>query len=149
MSGSIIWAALAAIGLFGGSAMLYAGARRRARTLLDLQGRVAQLERDWRALCTAQAQAGDRLVIAERELRRIAGGQSRLEMRAPSAGSYRQAASLASHGAGIDELVETCGLARGEAELLSRVHGGQASRERGGETAPNSPAREAESVLVQ
>jgi len=31
---------------------------------------------------------------------------------------YSQASQLVNHGADIDELVETCGLTRGEAELL-------------------------------
>jgi|GEM_PF-6323306 len=137
MAAGILWGALAMATVIGAYAALRGGARRRrAITLVDLGNRVAQLERDLRASCAAQARAGDRLIATERELRRIAGGQSRLEMRAPAGGSYRQAVSLASHGADIDELIESCGLTRAEAELLGRVHGGQASQ--GGRGAADS-----------
>lgn len=52
---------------------------------------------------------------------------------APAASSYDVARRLVSEGAGADQLVEHCGLSRGEAELLRSLH---AAREGMGASRP-------------
>jgi hypothetical protein len=56
---------------------------------------------------------------------------ARLAPAAPIAAQrgYDLATRLAKNGASVDELVETCGLTRHEAELLTRVHGATKTRE--------------------
>ena len=43
--------------------------------------------------------------------------------------AYEVAAKLVQEGAGVDELMKLCGLARGEAELIRRLHGGDGAGE--------------------
>jgi predicted ATPase len=93
---------------------------RRAR--LALERRLDTVERDHRAALGAQAQAGDRLLEVERQVRTLVHGQTQLEMKAPVGESYRHAITLVERGASTDELVSRCGLARGEAELVHLIH---------------------------
>ncbi len=110
----------AGLALAGLAGWLLVG-RRRLRAE-ELERRLAALERDLRALCATQARVGDRLRDAEAEIRRLGEVQGRLEMKAPGNGAYRQAETLAAHGASVEELVATCGIGRGEAALLRLVH---------------------------
>ena len=87
-----------------------------------LERRMATMEAAWRAYCAAQARLGDRLIDVECESRRIADTVSRLDLRAPGGGAYRQAETLAARGVGSEELVETCGIGREEAALLGLLH---------------------------
>ncbi|HKS12799.1 MAG TPA: DUF2802 domain-containing protein [Pseudomonas sp.] len=48
-----------------------------------------------------------------------------LEQRDPNSLSFTQAARLVGMGASVDELSQTCGLTRAEAELMSKLHRGQ------------------------
>jgi hypothetical protein len=88
----------------------------------QLEARLAAMERDRRASCGAQARAGDRLLALEQQVRMLVHGQTQLEMKTPATESYRHAISLVERGASTDELVSSCGLARGEAELVHLLH---------------------------
>ena len=90
------------------------------------QDRVQQIEQEMGALCSASVGAGDHLVRLEQQVRRINERQSALEMRSVSERPYAQASELVHKGADIEELMEACGLTRGEAELLVMMQRGSA-----------------------
>jgi TolA-binding protein len=87
------------------------------------------LQRDLRALCNAAVNVGERLNRAERRLQQLTERQEELGVRQEQMGrgegadqSYQQAIKLAHKGAGVDELIDVCGLTRGEAELIAMMH---------------------------
>lgn len=92
----------------------------------DLRERVHLLEQELGALCSASVGAGGHLVRLEQQVRRVIERQDQLEMRAGAERPYSQASELVSRGADIDELMQTCGLTRGEAELLVMMQRGTA-----------------------
>ena len=84
----------------------------------NLRERLQQLEQEIGALCSASMGAGGHVVRLESQVQRILERQNQLDMRINVERPYSQASQLVMRGADIDELVETCGLTRGEAELL-------------------------------
>lgn len=96
----------------------------------QLQTERARLEtalRDVRSLGRAAMSVGQRLAQVEQGLRHIAKRQDELGLRQeyqddPDAKSYEQASKLLRKGAGVEELMDICGLSRGEAELLVMMH---------------------------
>ena len=81
-----------------------------------------RLQQDMHALCAGAINLGRHVDALELKIRRQSERQDQLAMRDPSEHAYAHAIRLAQRGADINELVENCGLARGEAELLLRVH---------------------------
>ncbi len=75
------------------------------------------------ALCSGASGMSEHLGRVEQQLRRLQERQEQLEMRDPVNREYHQAIKLIRNGAGIEELIEHCGLVRAEAELLMRLHG--------------------------
>ena len=104
--------------------------RRNASDLADrlrlAQDRVKQIEQELGALCSASVGAGDHLMRLEQQVRRINERQNILEMRSVGQRPYAQASELVHKGADIKELMEACGLTRGEAELLVMMQRGSA-----------------------
>lgn len=92
----------------------------------DLRERIHLLEQELGALCSASVGAGEHLVKMQQQVRRITERQDQLEMRSGAERPYSRASELVNRGAGIDELVERCGLTRGEAELLVMMQRGAA-----------------------
>ncbi|HFD80851.1 MAG TPA: DUF2802 domain-containing protein [Gammaproteobacteria bacterium] len=92
---------------------------------LDRQ-RLQQLEQEVGALCSASAGAGDHVLRLEQQVHRIVERQNSLELRTSSEPSYNQASQLIDKGADVDQLVGSCGLTRGEAELLLMMQRGVA-----------------------
>lgn len=92
---------------------------------------VAMLRSDLRAMCSAAVAMGERVHHLERQLREMAARQEALGMRQEQMGhqvpvaeeqSYDHAIKLAHKGAGVADLIEVCGLTRGEAELVAMMH---------------------------
>ncbi len=81
-----------------------------------------RLQEDIRALCTGALGTGQHLEAMEQKLRRLSERQDQLDMRDPVAQPYGHAIRMAQHGADIEDLMSHCGLPRGEAELLLRLH---------------------------
>jgi Protein of unknown function (DUF2802) len=120
-------------GLAGGALCYQLYALRRAHSVSAgleteqaLRERVQQLEQQLSALCSASVGAGEHLVRLEQQVQRIVHRQDQLEMRASVERPYSHASELVIRGADINELVETCGLTRGEAELLVMMQRGAA-----------------------
>lgn len=81
-----------------------------------------RIQKDIHALCAGAINMGKHVDVLEQRIRRLAERQDQLELRDPMEQTYAHAIRLAQKGVDIDELVENCGLARGEAELLLRIH---------------------------
>lgn len=69
---------------------------------------------------------GQRQEQIEKRLRDLANRQESLLMRDPETRPYAQAVRMVQKGAGIDAVMENCGLTRGEAELIAALHGKEA-----------------------
>jgi len=66
---------------------------------------------------------GARLQEVEQQLQLLAERQDQLDLRRqPAAHAYRLAIKLAQKGVPIEDLVATCGINRGEAELIAMLH---------------------------
>lgn len=92
----------------------------------ELQRRIQSLEQELGALCSASVGAGEHVVKLEQQVQRITERQDQLELRSTSARPYDQASQLVNKGANIEELMDSCGLTRGEAELLVMMQRGAA-----------------------
>lgn len=95
---------------------------RTQRSINELSIVVRRIQQDMHALCAGAINMGKHLDTLEQRIRRLAERQDQVELREPMEQTYAHAIRLAQKGANINELVENCGLARGEAELLLRVH---------------------------
>ena len=95
-------------------------------TQQELQRRIRSLEQEMGALCSASVGAGEHVVKLEQQVQRITERQDQLELRATSDRPYTQANQLVNKGADIEDLMDSCGLTRGEAELLVMMQRGVA-----------------------
>ncbi len=64
----------------------------------------------------------ERQLRIERQLDQLRSRQDDLELQAANARPYGQAMKLVEGGANVDELVASCGLSRGEAELVASLY---------------------------
>jgi len=99
--------------------------RERARQAESLQ----TIQRDLRALCNSAVTVGERINRAERRVQQLAERQEELGLRQdqidqedPEGRAYAQAVKMAQKGARAEELMEVCGLTRGEADLIAMMH---------------------------
>lgn len=99
------------------------------RIVKEQRHTISLLTADLRALCNAGVTMGERLHKMERQVRQLAQQQTALGQRQeqidqqePEARAYTQAIKMAQKGASIDDLVDVCGLSRGEAELVAMMH---------------------------
>lgn len=99
---------------------LIASRERRARV-----ERKARFHAMWRALRGVDARLtrlDTRLIELEEGVRRLKQHQEAVDLREPGEQLYQQAIRLTRRGADIGELITSCGLSPGEAELVHRVH---------------------------
>ncbi len=102
-----------------------------------LEARLRVLQDDVAALCACQADTMERIQAREQSLRVVEGRLEAVEQRLrqiarrqeeqlhagePGETSYGAAIRLAHQGANVEQLVNTFGLARGEAELIAALH---------------------------
>ncbi len=88
-----------------------------------LEQQVQRLLEDLGALCHASVGAGDHVVKLEQQIRRVLDRQDQLELRSSNERSYQQAIEMVQRGASVEELIQHCGLTRGEADLIVMLHG--------------------------
>ena len=93
---------------------------RRERARLAREAEVVR--GDMRALVSAAVGVGERVMRLERQLTQLAERQDQLDLNDPAHQSYQQAIRMARRGSDMNELIEVCGLTRGEAELVAMLH---------------------------
>ncbi|WP_369601766.1 DUF2802 domain-containing protein [Hahella sp. SMD15-11] len=89
------------------------------RRLTLVSVKMEQLERDLGVEREATQAMGRRLLMMEKRFAALQRKHRELEAEDAQRVSYNEAVRLLQMGASIDELVETCGLSRAEAELIS------------------------------
>ncbi|MCK4742468.1 MAG: DUF2802 domain-containing protein [Sulfuriflexus sp.] len=92
--------------------------QRDKKRIASLELIVDDLHNNFNALCSGSVGVGKRISRLESKSRLQADRQLRLEDKTPAMQNYGNAAKLANKGADMDELVDYCGLSRGEAELI-------------------------------
>ena len=97
--------------------------------IADLESVVSELQSNFNALCSGSVGVGKRISRLESRARQQADRQLRLEDKTPNLQNYGNAARLATKGADMKELVEYCGLSRGEAELILFLNSEQQARQ--------------------
>ena len=95
---------------------------RERRRVATLSARVTALEGDLHVLCASASSAGDRVISLERRSRELVARQEQLDTTGGSTPHFRHAVALLDRGASTEELVQTCGMVRGEAELVAYLH---------------------------
>ncbi len=80
-------------------------------TVLSLRGALS-------ALCASEITVDQQQAEMAQRLQMLAGQQEQMLLRDPDQGPYQHAIRLAVRGASREQLMETCGLTRGEADLL-------------------------------
>lgn len=81
-----------------------------------------RLQSDMTALCAAAVAVDQHISELDQGMRRVMERQDQLDLKQPATQIYSQAIRLAQKGANANDLVSTCGLAQGEAELLQRLY---------------------------
>lgn len=99
----------------------------------DLEQWLKKNSSDLAAFEKAAMGVGERLVRMEQQVRRLVERQDQIEMYASNTRPYSQAIQLVQRGASVEELINTCGLTRGEAELICVLHGTREAHAKSGQ----------------
>ncbi len=92
------------------------------RRIRQYDAELQMLKNDMRAVCDGSISIEEYKLSTEQQLRRLAERQDQTDFREPVSPTYNHAIKLVQKGVSIDELMAVCGLVRGEAELLMRLH---------------------------
>jgi len=92
--------------------------RANKKCITSLELAQVELQNNFNALCSGSVGIDKRISQLESKTRQQAERQSRLERKEPDLQNYGNAARLANKGADMEELIDHCGLSRGEAELI-------------------------------
>ena len=110
------------VALIGVPVFVFMRGSRTQRSIDEQLVVIRRMQNDIHALCAGAVNMGNQMESLENKIRRVAERQEQLEARDPMQQTYAHAIRLAQKGAEIDDLIENCGLAKGEAELLLRLH---------------------------
>ncbi len=97
--------------------------RRLRRLARRMPAALTATESDLRLHGLTVSNVFERVARLERDLRTLRETQSQIETRAVGPSNYGQAINLVQRGWRIEDLVRSCGLTRGEAELVYLLHG--------------------------
>jgi len=86
------------------------------------EAELQMLKNDMRVLSDGSITMEEYKLSTEQQLRRLTERQEQTDFREPASPTYNHAIKLVQKGVNIDELMAACGLVRGEAELLIRLH---------------------------
>jgi len=89
------------------------------------QKQLKELSHELQTMTSAAYGVGKRINQLASQIRELDDRQEEFDLKEQGSQSIQQAIALAHKGATIDELVESCDMSRGEAELLMMVHGPQ------------------------
>lgn len=84
--------------------------------------RIKELSKRLDAYLTGSIRMGEELHELRRVVAPLPDKLSQIEQRDPNSLSFTQAARLVGMGASVDDLTQSCGLSKAEAELISRLH---------------------------
>lgn len=87
------------------------------------QKQLKELAHELQTMTNAAYGVGKRINLLAGQIRELDDRQEEFDLKDQGSQSMTQAIALAQKGANIDELMETCDMSRGEAELLMMVHG--------------------------
>lgn len=80
------------------------------------------LQDDIKALFDSSVGVGEGLRALERRFKHLEERQDQLDLKDPGYHAYAQAIRLVQNGADVEQITATCGLSRGEAELIRLLH---------------------------
>jgi hypothetical protein len=126
---NIEWSYVVALVALGFGVVLSGVAALLARRLRGLRAELDAARDDVAALFSAGTGVGLRLDSVEERLRRVTERMEQWELSEPFKRSYKQAMNLIDTGADVQDLIDQCGVTRGEAELLSDLRRLSALRE--------------------
>ena len=84
--------------------------------------RIKDLAKRLDTYLTGSVRMGEELYELRRTVAPLPDKLNQIEQRDPSSLSFTQAARLVGLGASVDDLTQSCGLSKAEAELISRLH---------------------------
>ena len=103
-------------------------ARRQIKQLrAELKERCETIGREVHATSSGSMGVGQRVVACERQLHELRGTLEEMRQNDPLRISYDEASRLVDLGADIEDLMNTCGISRPEAELVSALRKRQAA----------------------
>lgn len=112
--------------LLAASVAAYLGFKRLAGRLQQQDDqqleRLQTLKTDLLAYQQGSIRMGEELVALRDQLKRLEDKQMRLEQQDPQSLPYNQAARLVGLGASVEDLTQSCGLSKAEAELVAKLH---------------------------
>lgn len=105
---------------------LYMASRRMSRQIQALEERqtqrLQQLKSEVNTFQQGSIRMGEDLVTLRDQFKRMEDKQQRIEQHDPQSLPYNQAARLVSLGASVEDLTQSCGLSKAEAELVAKLH---------------------------
>lgn len=101
--------------------------RQNRKLKVTLKERCDTLGRELHATASGSMGVGQRLVVCERQLHELRSTIDEMRQNDPLRISYDEASRLVDLGADIDDLMNTCGISRPEAELVSALRKRQAA----------------------
>ncbi|MET1078161.1 MAG: DUF2802 domain-containing protein [Pseudomonas sp.] len=129
---ALVVLALACVGLAG--CCLWLKMNQRQQALLQAERdaardqRLKELGKRLDAYLTGSIRMGEELHELRRVVAPLPDKLQQIEQRDPSSLSFTQAARLVGLGASVDDLTQSCGLSRAEAELVSKLNEGKVRR---------------------
>ena len=96
-------------------------ARRIARLRQQLRDSSENLVRELHATSSGSIGVGNRVIACERQLHELRAQFDEMRQNDPLRVSYDEASRLVDLGADVDDLMNTCGISRPEAELVSAL----------------------------
>ena len=87
-----------------------------------LQARLEQLSRELATFQQGSIRMGEESAALRQQVKRLEDKQLKLEQHDPQSLPYNQAARLVGMGASIEDLTQSCGLSKAEAELFVKLH---------------------------
>lgn len=113
-------------GLVAALVALFLANRRMARQMQALDERHAQrlqqLKSEVNTFQQGSIRMGEDLVALREQFKRMEDKQQRIEQHDPQSLPYNQAARLVGLGASVEDLTQSCGLSKAEAELVAKLH---------------------------
>ena len=99
-----------------------------------LQARLEQLSRELATFQQGSIRMGEEITALRQQVKRLEDKQLKLEQHDPQSLPYNQAARLVGMGASIEDLTQSCGLSKAEAELFVKLHASRQGQQTPGMT---------------